>query len=245
MKCPLLHTSKEENKLQEVDLRLSQDVSFCKEVYKHEESCFCGFDGWSMRPKVAARKQNSLKTSQTPIAQTKTSKPPTVKQHRLEEKTHALKKRRVPPKQMDVNITMGILGAGISGEIFECFTQYVNENATIGIITLKRGDAHLLLHIQGMLSIRTSSTQSLKADLRTAVDWDNLNMLTGTFVCVKALKDKGMHTLIGMIGYCLKDENEEHFCICTKNISEQQKKMADADVSYTVLPNTRTRLNSL
>ncbi|KAL2620732.1 hypothetical protein R1flu_000937 [Riccia fluitans] len=45
MKCPLLHMPTEENKLQEVDLRLSQDLCICKEVFKHEESCFCGFGG--------------------------------------------------------------------------------------------------------------------------------------------------------------------------------------------------------
>ncbi|KAL3686764.1 hypothetical protein R1sor_013073 [Riccia sorocarpa] len=38
-------------------------------------------------------------------------------------------------------------------------------------------------------------------------------------VCVRSLKDKGLHTVIGIIGYCLKDEKEEHF---KKNISLKQ-----------------------
>ncbi|KAL2649331.1 hypothetical protein R1flu_017459 [Riccia fluitans] len=222
MKCTLLHISKEENKLQEVDLRLSQDVCIYKEVFKNEESCFCGFGKQKHAAESSSKEANCPKTSQTPITQTKTSKPPMVKQQKLEEKTHEPKKRRVPPKQMDVSITIRILEADVSGETFERLAQYINENAMMAIITLEKGDEYLLLHIQGMLSIRTSSIQSLKADLRTVVGWDD-NMPIGTSVCIKALKDRGMHIVIGIIGYCLKDENEENFRIYTKNISKQQK----------------------
>ncbi|KAL3692535.1 hypothetical protein R1sor_006186 [Riccia sorocarpa] len=45
----------------------------------------------------------------------------------------------------------------------------------------------------------------------------------GGSICIKSLKYKGLHTIIGIIWYCLKDEGQEHFRFYSKNVSEEQK----------------------
>jgi len=35
----------------------------------------------------------------------------------------------------------------------------------------------------------------------------------------KLLKGIGMYTYIGIIGYCLKDQGEEHFQFCHRNVN--------------------------
>ncbi|KAL2622311.1 hypothetical protein R1flu_002516 [Riccia fluitans] len=172
------------------------------------------------RLKVAARKQVPVREAETKTSKKETSnvaKKETEKQPRKEPA-----KRQVAAKPMDVSLTIGIVGVDIQGETFDKVADFINQNARMGIITLETGDDHLLLHIQGMISIKASSTRSLKADLRSVIGWDE-NAPPGASICVKALRDRRIHTVIGIIGYCLKDEHEEHFRIHTKNISEQQK----------------------
>ncbi len=37
----------------------------------------------------------------------------------------------------------------------------------------------------------------------------------------KLLKGVGMHTYVGMIGYCLKDQGEKHFQFYHKNVNSK------------------------
>ncbi|KAL3681962.1 hypothetical protein R1sor_024918 [Riccia sorocarpa] len=41
----------------------------------------------------------------------------------------------------------------------------------MAIMAFEQGDAHLLLHIQSMFTIKTTSTCKLKDDIRAAVNW--------------------------------------------------------------------------
>ncbi|KAL3689945.1 hypothetical protein R1sor_016254 [Riccia sorocarpa] len=93
----------------------------------------------------------------------------------------------------------------------------------MGVLALQRGDSHLQLHVQGLLRITTSSARALKAEIRNTIGWEEAGPLGGS-ICVKSLKYKGLHTIIGIIGYCLKDEGQEHFRFYSKNVSEDQKR---------------------
>jgi hypothetical protein len=53
--------------------------------------------------------------------------------------------------------------------------------------------------------------------------WGDVNNFPlGHHVHCKVLKGVGMHTYIGMIGYCLKDQGEYHFHFCHMNVSAQE-----------------------
>ncbi|KAL3694995.1 hypothetical protein R1sor_008646 [Riccia sorocarpa] len=97
------------------------------------------------RLKQAAR----AKTTEVP----KTT-PPTIA------KTTAAKRRREPPKQMQVSVTIGQIGADIEPQVFEQMAAFLHSNADMGVIALERGDSQLQLHIQGMLCCLRQMLQS-------------------------------------------------------------------------------------
>ncbi|KAL2635354.1 hypothetical protein R1flu_006833 [Riccia fluitans] len=92
----------------------------------------------------------------------------------------------------------------------------------MGVLALERGDAFLQLHVQGMMSLKTSSTRSLKAEIKSWIGWDYHGLIGGS-ICIKSLRNRGLHTVIGLIGYCLKDEGLDHFRFYSKNVSDEQK----------------------
>ncbi|KAL3695614.1 hypothetical protein R1sor_009690 [Riccia sorocarpa] len=106
----------------------------------------------------------------------------------------------------------------------ETETEPTEADANMGMIALERGDSQLQLHIQGMLCLKSSSVRSLKEDIKAAIDWQE-HAPPGASVCVKSLSQKGLHTVLGMIGYCHKDENEMHYRAFHKNISDEQIKI--------------------
>ncbi|KAL3684223.1 hypothetical protein R1sor_002245 [Riccia sorocarpa] len=61
----------------------------------------------------------------------------------------------------------------------------------------------------------------LKQEIRKAIGWAEEGPPGGS-ICIKSLRDKGLHTIVGIIGYCLKDEKEEHFRVFHKNVTERQ-----------------------
>ncbi|KAL3684031.1 hypothetical protein R1sor_002053 [Riccia sorocarpa] len=132
------------------------------------------------------------------------------------------KPRRVAEKLFDVSITISISGTDIKGEAFDKMAIFLENRAEMGVLGLERGDSHLQLHIQGMMRISTSSACALKTEIRDIIGWDDGEPL-GASICVKSLKYKGLHTVIGLIGYCLKDEGQGHFRFYSKNASNDQK----------------------
>ncbi|KAL3677472.1 hypothetical protein R1sor_027420 [Riccia sorocarpa] len=80
-------------------------------------------------------------------------------------------KRKTEPKEFNISLTLGIAGVDVPGKIFDKLQNYLEEKATMAIMAFERGDAHLLLHIQSMFTIKTTSTLKLKEDIRAAVGW--------------------------------------------------------------------------
>ncbi|KAL3681384.1 hypothetical protein R1sor_024340 [Riccia sorocarpa] len=116
---------------------------------------------------------------------------------------------------------IGQIGTDIDPQVFEQMARFVDEHADMGMIAVERGVSQLQLHIQGMLCLKSSSVRSLKDDIKTAISWQE-NAEAGASMCIKSLKQKGLHTVLGMVGYCHKDENELHYRAFHKNISDEQ-----------------------
>ncbi|KAL3701706.1 hypothetical protein R1sor_019728 [Riccia sorocarpa] len=79
------------------------------------------------------------------------------------------KTRTVTPKDLDICLTVGITGEDVSGETFDRLAAFIQQHAKMGIISFERGDAHLLLHIQGMISMKSSRVRMLKQEIRNAI----------------------------------------------------------------------------
>ncbi|KAL2609818.1 hypothetical protein R1flu_028391 [Riccia fluitans] len=132
------------------------------------------------------------------------------------------KPRRVPEKMLDVSLTIGIPGENVDEKLFDLLVNWLEYRAEITVLALERGDAFLQLHLQGMVRAKISSTTILKREIKGVIGWQSNAPVRGS-VCLKSLREKGLHTVIGLIGYCLKDEGAPHFKFYSKNITEEQK----------------------
>ncbi len=58
--------------------------------------------------------------------------------------------------------------------------------------------------------------------LEDALGWTNTSTTPpGHHLCIKVLSGSGLHTMFGMLGYCLKDWCEEYFQCIAQNIVEE------------------------
>ncbi|KAL2654152.1 hypothetical protein R1flu_022280 [Riccia fluitans] len=89
------------------------------------------------------------------------------------------------------------MGNDTALDVFKDLANFIWERADIGIIALERRDANLQLHVQGVLSIKSTSSRALKNDIASAIEWEEDNPIGGS-IRFKALTNKGLHTLIGM-----------------------------------------------
>ncbi|KAL3691039.1 hypothetical protein R1sor_004690 [Riccia sorocarpa] len=136
-------------------------------------------------------------------------------------KQRATRKKKPECRLLQVSITVGIVGEDISTETFDALQVFVEKRAAVGLIALERGDATLQLHVQGVMAVESTSARQIKSDLHVAIGWDSCCPVAGS-ICVKLLTNKGVHTLVGMVGYCMKDQHELHFRMYCKNVSEKQ-----------------------
>ncbi|KAL3690229.1 hypothetical protein R1sor_016538 [Riccia sorocarpa] len=70
---------------------------------------------------------------------------------REEEAKQQEKHKSSPAKKVGKNIygskTISIAGSDVDGEVFDKLTTYMDQQTSMGIMALERGDAHLLLHM--------------------------------------------------------------------------------------------------
>ncbi|KAL2654150.1 hypothetical protein R1flu_022278 [Riccia fluitans] len=90
-------------------------------------------------------------------------------------KKEPMKRRRGSIKQKQVSLTMGQVGNDIALDVFKKLANFIWERADIGVIALERRDANLQLHVQGVLSIKSTSSRALKSDIASAIEWDENN----------------------------------------------------------------------
>ncbi|KAL3682667.1 hypothetical protein R1sor_000689 [Riccia sorocarpa] len=193
----------EETEDTEIEQALSQNVCLCEELFDSGNVCFCGYRSRS----------GHESRSESPEVHMGGEGETSVDDRDGRSALEAASEEPISVQQEE----------HIDGATFDRLAVYVEETARKGIIVMERGDSHLQLHIQGMLSVKTSSTRSLKTEIRQAIGWNEDNHPADGSICIKSLKDTFIdHTVIGMIGYCLKDEQEEHYRKYTKNISEQE-----------------------
>ncbi|KAL3700532.1 hypothetical protein R1sor_018554 [Riccia sorocarpa] len=130
--------------------------------------------------------------------------------------------RRGAVKELEISLTVGQTGRDLEDSVFDKLAIFLEKEASMALIALERGDSQLQLHIQAIVAVKTSSLKAFKTDVAAALDWDERWPPCGT-ICAKSVKNNGLHTFTGLVGYCLKDEHEIHFRVWSKNVTEIQK----------------------
>ncbi|KAL3691048.1 hypothetical protein R1sor_004699 [Riccia sorocarpa] len=168
-----------------------RNICICKSIFGDGFSeCVCGYQRTSDNPQTAGQNETEDDTGDDdgseehsgnpnkPPAPQKPNKPamsPSKDKVKLKAKAAAgpskptKKPRTVAAKDLDLSITVEIADEDVSGETFDKLAQFIDKNTKMGIISFERGDAHLLLHIQGMISIKSSSTKMVKTQIRQAI----------------------------------------------------------------------------
>jgi hypothetical protein len=75
---------------------------------------------------------------------------------------------------------------------------------------VERGGALTHKHFQMVMKGNFSSLLMLNKNIKVYLDWD-LNPPMSHVVSCKDLRDESLHKFKGMVGYCMKDNGEEHF----------------------------------
>ena len=119
---------------------------------------------------------------------------------------------------MDVDIRIFLLILGV-----------LRRNAFPGLCLLERGGALTHKHFQMMVKENFSSLLVLNKKIKVCLGWD-VSSPTDHVVPCKKLRDEGLHTFKGMLGYCMKDNGEAHFEFVHHNILADD--MSDGKMEY-------------
>jgi hypothetical protein len=127
----------------------------------------------------------------------------------------------------------------------ECLQQFLTTVSKKGFAATERGGVVNCLHYQIVGQFKTKTEQNLKSILEKAMGISGLeNRPPNVVVCVKQASGKGLHTFTGLLSYCLKDRNEEHFSTLQHNISEEDKDAAIKEyVLWGAVQAKRVKLN--
>ena len=91
-----------------------------------------------------------------------------------------------------------------------------------GLCSTERGGALQRLHFQVVFRILSTSTIVVGKLVEVYLRWDKGEAPSSSHVLVKRLSGVGLHTYVGMLGYCIKDKGEDHFEVVHNNITDEE-----------------------
>ncbi|MCO5589389.1 hypothetical protein L7F22_043356 [Adiantum nelumboides] len=113
---------------------------------------------------------------------------------------------------------MSIGGADIDLGLLSCIADFLKQQTCVGICSVERGGMAFNLHFQMVACMWATLLIAVKRMVKACLGWDSCKLVGASVLC-RALKQRGMHTFRGMVGYCLKDRDELHFQKVEHNIS--------------------------
>ena len=118
--------------------------------------------------------------------------------------------RKTPGKWCEYSVTVTRSGGDITPEEWEAVRKFCEDSFTHFFMAMERGEFEEQQHIQAVVrdGARTfSGGQGVGAGLKRALGWGRgVGATAGGQVCIKCLKNQGLHTWHGMLGYCTKYE---------------------------------------
>lgn len=117
----------------------------------------------------------------------------------------------------------------IDVSLFVNLRGFIEENCIVGFCLVERGGVLMHKHFQMVVEGNFSSLPVLNRTIKICLGWD-LSPPTGRVVSCRKLRDKGLHTFKGMVGYCMEDNGEEQFEFVHHNLT--MKDMNDGKLEY-------------
>jgi len=99
--------------------------------------------------------------------------------------------------------------------------RFLERRCLRGMFATERGGKLQHLHIQGVIELKLQTGREVRKLLILAMGWETAATKPPLgMIMVKVLSQQGLHTFLGLVGYCVKDERRDHFQIVAKNITE-------------------------
>ncbi|MCO5571067.1 hypothetical protein L7F22_024798 [Adiantum nelumboides] len=119
---------------------------------------------------------------------------------------------------MEVSVTVSLGGADIDVGLLLSIADFLTNETCASICVVERGGMAFNLQFQMVVRIWSTSLVAVNKKVKEYLGWDKCKP-PGSIVLCHALKQHGMHTFQGMVGYCLKDRDQPHFQNVVHNIS--------------------------
>lgn len=96
--------------------------------------------------------------------------------------------------------------------------RIIEEECIFGLRSVERGGALMHTYFQMLWKGNFSSLPVLNQKIKICLGRNECPLTSHALSC-KRLRDKGLHTFLGIVGFCLKDNVEEHFEFVHHNVS--------------------------
>ena len=132
--------------------------------------------------------------------------------------------RKVPPRRIDASVTVTVDNQDIDVSLLDKLRLFLLTYCIKGLFSVERGGSKELLHFQGVIrSEMFSCVQMMSKTLRLFVfTKDDGTIQKGGRNLCRELRGKGLHTFLGMIGYCTKDMKKDHFKMVRLDVSDDE-----------------------
>mmetsp|Transcript_5400 Transcript_5400/g.11904 ORF Transcript_5400/g.11904 Transcript_5400/m.11904 type:complete len:409 (+) Transcript_5400:405-1631(+) len=130
-----------------------------------------------------------------------------------------VKNRNAQSKAVDFSVTAVLPGEDLPPAAFNVIGTWMTMYMVAGVVGYERGgqeaNGHAQATFRGEDVAPSAVTKALKATLAA-------HGFSTVLVMTKVLSGRGIHTFVGMIGYCTKDRGHPHFQMIRHNVSDEQ-----------------------
>ena len=122
---------------------------------------------------------------------------------------------RIKPFVQELSVTIARKRGNVERGEAERLSAWLDGNDRVDAYCfgVERGGTVFQKHIQMVIRVTTTSPKMFKSHLRSAMGWNGEQDRSGVSICVRTLKYEKVHTWVGMLGYCTKDDGEEGFAL--------------------------------
>lgn len=131
---------------------------------------------------------------------------------------------RIKPYYQELSVTIGKKSGDVQRGEIDKAVKWLDENPHVAAYCfgVERGDTVFKKHIQMVIRVKTTSPAMFKTHLRAAIEWDKGDMKRDGSLCAKTLKYSPVHSWLGMLGYCTKDEGHPEYEMHSKNVLREE-----------------------
>jgi len=149
----------------------------------------------------------------------------------------------VSPKQLELSVTISVGDFDIDIACLKKMQDFLETECISGLCSIGRGGALSRLRLQMVCQMMASSATVVSKRIKTHLGWDKPGAAPmGHHILTKTLRNTGLHTFIGMLGYCIKDQGEDHFDCVHHNVTDEQMKEGVEEYVKYGTPFTKNRV---